>query len=214
MKRKLIILSLPFTLLCEAGQCQKDASAFENNMTLEIASNYIDRGITQTQDQPSVSGSLETKFHGLKASISSGNVSFKDSNAQFELVPQLAYTQDFTNHNLEGSVTVGVQSTLYPNSDAERVNEFHTGFTLDKLSFSHTINADNSNQFYSELGWEHSFENDFSLHIAAGIEKKVGNNLSVSLTKNNITASVHAFEPHSENKTDKKEQKVVFSYAF
>jgi len=146
----------------------KPASWLDNlsgNMTL--ASNYVFRGISQTQNLPAVQGGLTYQFPvGLYANVWGSNVKFQDTNANLELDTIAGWRGDFLQ---DFSYDVNLDRYNYVGEQGLSYNELNSilNYKILQLGFSYSANvyATHRTGKYYLVGLNYDIPAEYLYHI-------------------------------------------------
>lgn len=202
----LAVFALPLTVMAQdsgatADPAQQTSEAAEvpaaageepaSSLTwnLSVTSDYVFRGITQTDFKPAVQGGLDYAFgdSGFYAGVWASNVDFADPDGpDIELDTYVGYSTDLGDDwNVDFSVVHYAYSgerNAYGNLD---YNEFFARTTYrEMLTFTLAYANDYANLDYSSLYFSvagsYDLGNDFSLNAGVGHSKFSGGNGSYS----------------------------------
>jgi len=131
---------------------------------LSFASDYIWRGVSQTQNNPAVQGALTYDIFdtGFYLSLFGSNVDFgEESSAYSEFDYMAGYSHDFNN---DWNVDLGITDYTYPNASENNYAEgyFNLGYKFLTANFAYSANNFNTGTdgYYYGLTAKHElFEN-------------------------------------------------------
>ncbi|WDE12505.1 TorF family putative porin [Thalassomonas haliotis] len=175
MKHKAIPLAIPcllatLTLLGTPAQAVEGLSA-----NVGFTSNYLWRGVSQTDDSAAISGGLDyAAENGFYAGTWVSNVDFSDD-ASYELDFYLGFGGDI-NENI--SYDLGYIYYAYPDSaESDKDNEYDFGEIYAGITFSNITLAANYGVHNDDgAGWA-----DKALYISADAEFEVAEGLTLNL---------------------------------
>ncbi len=148
-------------LSAAAGAAHAEASA---NVTL--ISDYLFRGITQTDHQAALQGGIDwSGSSGLYASLWLSDTDFNPPGEETSGV-EVDLIAGYVHELGESSLDVGFISYQYPNIDAN-LEEVYLGFSTGNLSAKVYYDWDNETT-YLESGYEWTVGEDVTLGIAGG----------------------------------------------
>jgi uncharacterized protein (TIGR02001 family) len=179
------------------------AAMAEVSMNVGATSNYLWRGITQSEDGAAVSGGVDYShesgiYVGLWASsLGAGTISTYGS--------ELDYYAGWAGEFSGVGVDVGYVSYTYPEMDSDEINadfgfsEVYLGASYSMFSAKYSYDSDNENS-YIEAGADIPLPQDYTLGLHAGsYDMDVADDYtdySVSLSKGDITMT---YSDMSEN---------------
>ena len=174
MRSKLtkIGLILAVVIMPSVGKAATEAAEFEISANVAITSDYVWRGVSQTNEDPAIQGGFDISHKsGLYLGVWASNIDFGD--AQMEMDFYAGFAQDFKN-GLD--IDLGVIRYAYPGSPGSKEYDFTElyvglGYSVAKLGlsakFSHspdfTGSLTNESAQYIEAGIEYSLPEDFTL---------------------------------------------------
>jgi uncharacterized protein (TIGR02001 family) len=136
-----------------------------------VDSNYVWRGISQTNNQPAAQGGLSFSplTTGLYGSIWVSNVNFEGNHqqtARVEWEPSIGYADAF---NKNFNYDVGLTRYVYPNGISDNYNEFNAYATYYILTAHLAYSNDNygtgQNGAYYNAGFNYQVPSDYSFHL-------------------------------------------------
>ncbi|QDF29448.1 TorF family putative porin [Halarcobacter anaerophilus] len=183
-KKKSIILSL---IVASSIATYAQAEEIGISTSITAASNYISRGMTQTDDKGAVFGEVTLSYKNFYAGLWASNVDFEDVDADVELDTYIGYATSFDNFNIDASYI----RYYYPNSDDllyydEAVLDL--SYTFDKLTLGAayywgTYTEDDGDKLDYYEGYA-SYDFDVvTAHASAGDYEDLGDNYTIGLTK-------------------------------
>ena len=185
MKISLVTLTVLSALV--SGQAFAGASA-----NIGVTSNYMWRGMTQTQDDPAIQGGLDYSHDsGVYVGTWASNSKF-GNNSGTELDLYAGYKKE-----LKGGMSydVGVIKYAYPDDNSPDFTELYAkaGYKGFNAEVDYTVDREgistNENDVYYALGYNGKLKNDWSYGVKAGRYNVDGGSLSdyshgqVSVTK-------------------------------
>ncbi len=136
-----------------------------------VASNYIWRGITQTQDQAAISGGIDFSGEsGLYAGTWASNVDFGTdaSDAGYELDFYGGYGGEVSGFGYD----VGYILYAYPSLDDSNFSEVYANGSIGDLSFGVAFQVDadftDEDYVYINAGYDFALNDDWGLGLAVG----------------------------------------------
>jgi uncharacterized protein (TIGR02001 family) len=157
----------------------------EFNVDAAITSNYIWRGMTQSQDTPVLQGGFGASFMGLHANLWSSGVTYKEDNKSeiYELDYSAGYTFKYESLELD----VSYCAITYP--DDENLNFSESKITLSssfdniKLGYSYSGALDQNKTYNTDGGNSEALITIGDLDIVYGDYKDVGTYYTISYSK-------------------------------
>ena len=127
------------------------ASAVEISGNVGLSSDYIWRGMTQTNGDAAINGGFDLATdNGFYFGTWSSNAGGSGSNYSMELDVYLGFSGEMGNENM--SYDVGYISVIYPGDDSADFEEAYIGFNIYGLSILYSSGQDSSPD-YSEIGY-------------------------------------------------------------
>jgi len=127
------------------------ASAVEISGNVGLSSDYIWRGMTQTNGDAAINGGFDLATdNGFYFGTWSSNAGGAGSNYSMELDVYLGFSGEMGNENM--SYDVGYISVIYPGDDSADFEEAYIGFNIYGLSILYSSGQDSSPD-YSEIGY-------------------------------------------------------------
>ena len=127
------------------------ASAVEISGNVGLSSDYIWRGMTQTDGDAAINGGFDLATdNGFYFGTWSSNAGGAGSNYSMELDVYLGFSGEMGNENM--SYDVGYISVIYPGDDSADFEEAYIGFNIYGLSILYSSGQDSSPD-YSEIGY-------------------------------------------------------------
>ena len=127
------------------------ASAVEISGNVGLSSDYIWRGMTQTNGDAAVNGGFDLATdNGFYFGTWSSNAGGAGANYSMELDVYLGFSGEMGNENM--SYDVGYISVIYPGDDGSDFEEAYIGFNIYGLSILYSSGQDSSPD-YSEIGY-------------------------------------------------------------
>jgi len=170
----------------EVVVAEEPESALEISANLAITSNYIWRGMTQTNNSPAVQGGLDLGYKGFYLGTWGSNVEFGDTTNNLEADFYAGYAGELAGFGYD----LGYIYYAYPNeSNAFNFDEAYVGLSYDWDSFgvsgkySFGLNSENDTPDYWEVGASAKLPWEVTLAAGYGDYDKVGTNYIVSLAK-------------------------------
>ena len=172
------------------------AAEFESNVA--ISSDYIWRGMTQTNEEPAVSGGFDIAGdNGLYFGTWASNVEFGDD-AALELDWYAGYASEFSNGL---SYDIGYLAYTYPGEDSLDFEEIYLGLGYSYFGYTFSSGQDDSSD-NSELSFTLG---DSGLALVYGDYEDIGEytiisyDLPVSLAGLNVSLSWNDFSAESQS---------------
>ena len=174
----------PVEPVIEMPLVQKEASNLEINANLAITSNYVWRGMTQTDDSPAVHGVIDLGYKGFYLGIWGSNVKFGNTNNSLEADFYAGYAGEAYGIGYD----VGIIQYAYPNdSDALNFEEVYFGlskeFDMVGLAAKYSWGLDNAPDYW-EVDASTNLPADFGLEVGYGDYENSGTHYFATLTKN------------------------------
>lgn len=170
----------------EVVVAEEPESALEISANLAITSNYIWRGMTQTNNSPAVQGGIDLGYKGFYLGTWGSNVEFGDTTNNLEADFYAGYAGEIAGFGYD----LGYIYYAYPNeSNAFNFDEAYVGVSYDWTSFgvsgkySFGLNNENDTPDYWEVGASAKLPWEVTLAAGYGDYDKVGTNYIVSLAK-------------------------------
>lgn len=170
----------------EVVVAEEPESALEISANLAITSNYIWRGMTQTNNSPAVQGGLDLGYKGFYLGTWGSNVEFGDTTNNLEADFYAGYAGELAGFGYD----LGYIYYAYPNeSNAFNFDEAYVGLSYDWDSFgvngkySFGLNSENDTPDYWEVGASAKLPWEVTLAASYGDYDDVGTNYLVSLAK-------------------------------
>ena len=127
------------------------ASAVEISGNVGLSSDYIWRGMTQTNGDAAINGGFDLATdNGFYFGTWSSNAGGAGSNYSMELDVYLGFSGEMGNENM--SYDIGYISVIYPGDDSADFEEAYIGFNIYGLSILYSSGQDSSPD-YSEIGY-------------------------------------------------------------
>ena len=127
------------------------ASAVEISGNVGLSSDYIWRGMTQTDGDAAINGGFDLATdNGFYFGTWSSNAGGAGANYSMELDVYLGFSGEMGNENM--SYDIGYISVIYPGDDASDFEEAYIGFNIYGLSILYSSGQDSSPD-YSEIGY-------------------------------------------------------------
>lgn len=139
------------------------AALAEVTGNIGVTSNYIWRGVTQTNDGPAISGGIDyAHASGLYAGTWASNASWTVP-VSYELDAYVGYAGEM------GAIgyDVGYIAYMYPNASANDFNELYVGASFGDLSAMVSLDTENSNT-YVEAGYDFALPGDWGVGLHVG----------------------------------------------
>jgi uncharacterized protein (TIGR02001 family) len=154
----------------ETTDDKEETSAPELGANVTMTSDYIDRGVTQTQHGGAIQGGLEwTGFSGLTLGVWNSNVRFADSRANLETSSYVEYALGLGN-GWRGSLGA-IFFTYWVDEDRDGW-DFPLKVTWQDFSFQASYSprwrSSTLKTFYLLAGWQRTVIADFKLAASAG----------------------------------------------
>ena len=185
---KKIVLSLVATAVVSTGLFASEASSSEVELSANVAltSNYVWRGMTQTQNSPAIQGGFDLGYNGFYAGVWGSNVDFGGI-ASAEIDLYAGYAGEISGFSYD----IGYCQYTYPNeTDASNFGEaaLSVGYDFGMASASakyyvgvETNDLDPEDGF--EVGVSIPTAMDITLDASYGDYNKVGEYYSIGATK-------------------------------
>ena len=124
---KLIKLSLATALIVTMAFAEEESSEIGISANMAITTNYVWRGMTQSDDSPAIQGGVDLDYKGLYLGVWGSNVEFVGSDASMELDIYAGYSNEIAGIGYD----VGFIQYAYPN-DSKALNFAEVYFGLSK----------------------------------------------------------------------------------
>ena len=191
---KLIKLSLVAAVLA-TGMISAQASEVGVSANMALTSNYVWRGMTQTDDSPAVQGGIDLDWNGIYAGVWGSNVEFGDGKASLEADLYIGFAKEVSGFSFD----IGFIEYMYPNMmDEYNFGEAYVGLGYDfgvvnvgaKYSFgidTHNDVNDIDAEWEPENAWEVSasapLPMEFSIDATYGDYDSLGAYYLVGINK-------------------------------
>ncbi|MGF1548456.1 MAG: TorF family putative porin [Thiotrichales bacterium] len=151
-----------------AGATLATPALAELEANIGVASNYVWRGLTQTDDAAAVSGGLDyTHASGFYAGTWTSNVDFGDKGYEFDVYA------GYAGEAAGFSYDVGYIYYAYPSLDDSNFSELYLtgGYGPISAAINYQVDADftEENYLYFELAGEFELTPDYGLKVFAGV---------------------------------------------
>lgn len=164
-----------------------NASEVETVVNIAGASNYVFRGMTQTNDKAALSLEGIVSYNGFFTGLWTSNIDFEGLDADKELDLYAGYTRDI--YGFETTLTY--TKFMYPNSkDLSNVDETELKviYPIDKLSlggkYSISTYVENDGKSYNYYEGLASYDFDvIKLNTSTGSLKNAGDNYTLGISK-------------------------------
>jgi len=124
---KFIKLSLAAAVLA-TSMLVADESEIGISANIAATSNYVWRGMTQTDNEPAIQGGFDLDYKGIYAGIWGSNINFGDTKASLEADVYVGYTNEIADFSYD----VGYVQYMYPgNMDAYNFGEAYAKLGYD-----------------------------------------------------------------------------------
>ena len=185
---KLVKMSLVAALLASSGLFADETSDIEVSANIALTSNYIWRGMTQSDDSPAVQGGFDLGYKGFYAGVWGSNIDFgegADASAEFD------FYAGYANEIAGIGYDIGYVQYTYPNdTDALNFGEAYLGLSYDfevvaingKYYVGIETNDGDPEDGY-ELGVSVPLPWEISADATYGDYNKIGEYYSIGLTK-------------------------------
>ncbi len=131
---KFIKLSLAAALVATLSYAEDVKSDLEVSANVALTSNYVWRGMTQSDNSPAIQGGFDLGFNGFYAGVWGSNINF-NSKASVEIDTYLGYASEIGKFSYD----IGYCQYMYPNeSDELNFGEAYLslGYDFDIVSVS------------------------------------------------------------------------------
>lgn len=129
---KLVKLTLSVALIAATAFAEEEKSDFGVSANMAITSNYIWRGMTQSNNSPAVQGGVDLEYKGLYAGVWGSNVEFGDGKNSLEADLYAGYKGEIAGIGYD----VGYIQYVYPNmSDEYNFGEAYVGISKEWEKF-------------------------------------------------------------------------------
>lgn len=224
MTRKLSLA----VLLCLSTYSVSSLSANEVEVSgnVGIASNYIWRGMTQTQDDSQVSGGVDLGLNGFYLGTWASNIDFGD-----DADAEVDFYAGYGNSIEDFSYDVSYIYYMYPSSDAEldfQEIAVSVGYDIDALSLgaSYSFGVDTEDDSADTLDYAEgtiSYDFDFvSLNTSYGDYEDTGSNYTVGFSKSidlngnslDLAVTYADFDHDDDSSSDEENVYASVTYSF
>ena len=186
MKKLSLVALLALGTLGSVSTIQ--ASELEVSGNIGASSNYIWRGMTQTNDKSSVNGGADLKYNGFYLGTWASNVDFSAyPNANAEVDAYAGYSNTINDFSYDFSYTKIMYPDSHDESDFDEA-KIALGYTLGDLtlgtSYLQTTYQEwgGHKPYYAEATASYDFK-ILSLDTSYGDYEKTGNNYTVGVSK-------------------------------
>lgn len=223
--KKINNLVLSSVLACGIAS-NVNANEIDVFTTISGTSNYISRGMTQSNEKSAVFGEVTIGYNGFFSGIWASNVEFEGTDADSEIDLYLGYST--TLGNLE--TTASYTRFLYPDSkDIPYLDEaaLELVYPIDNLSIGGKyiwgVYTENDGEKYDYYEGFASYNFDIlTLHTSAGSMEDTGDNFIIGLSKDfelstgslNLDLSYTEFTSDSNSSNDQDHLYATVSYSF
>ena len=139
--------ALVFTLFVALSLTAKTVSAMELGASAALTTDYVFRGISQTDENPAVQASFEAAFeNGIYLSLWGSNVDFDSDEPTLELDYTAGYTWEWAAGR---SLDLGVIYYDYPGGDANE--DYLEGYVVLSIS-DFSVGLNYSDDYFGETG--------------------------------------------------------------
>jgi uncharacterized protein (TIGR02001 family) len=180
---KFIKLSLIISLTLSIFTSSILAKELEFNLNAALTSNYVWRGMTQTQDKAAAQGGVKVTYNGLHANVWGTNVKWKTDKKTD--TSEVDYTAGYTLKYAGMEYDVSYCAFTYPQSInynfAETKISLSSSIDNITLGYSYSIAMDQNKTFNSTNNSEVSISID-KVDIIYGAYDKVGTYYTISYT--------------------------------
>ena len=183
---KLIKLSLAAALLA-TGILAAETSEVGVSANMAMTSNYVWRGMTQSDDSPAIQGGFDLDYKGAYAGVWASNINFGDAEASLEADFYVGYANEISSFSYD----VGYNQYTYPNdTDALNFGEAYAklgyDFEVASVGAAYYLGVE-TDTFDAPDAWELSVSAplpmDFSVDATYGDYDEVGAYYLVGLNK-------------------------------
>jgi len=124
---KLLKMSLVAALFASSTLLAEETSGVEISANVALTSNYVWRGMTQSQDSPAIQGGFDLGYEGIYAGVWGSNVNY-GSNVSLEADFYAGYANEIAGFGYD----LGYIQYVYPNdSDASNFGEAYLALSYD-----------------------------------------------------------------------------------
>jgi len=170
---KLIKLSLAAALVASAIYAEEVKSDLGVSANVAMTSNYVWRGMTQSDDSPAIQGGFDLDYKGLYVGVWGSNVKYTGSDASMEFDAYAGYTNEIAGVGYD----IGYIQYAYPNdSKALNFGEAYIGLSYDfevvEVSAKYSLGIETN-----DLDPENAYEGSVSIPLPMDIsvDGTVGN---------------------------------------
>jgi uncharacterized protein (TIGR02001 family) len=186
-KKLSLIISLTLTVFTSSVL----ADDLKFNLNAAVTSNYIWRGMTQTQDTSALQGGFETSYAGLHAKVWSSSVIWKEDNKSE--TAEVDYTAGYTFKFARMELDLSYCAFTYP--EAKQLNFSESKITLSStidsftIGYSYSAAVDQNDTWNSDAGNTEVLisigkpDSIGELDIVYGDYKEVGTYYTISYSK-------------------------------
>ena len=190
---KLFKLSLAVAVIVSGLYAADEVSEIGVSANVAMTSNYVWRGMSQTQDSPAIQGGFDVDYKGFYLGTWASNVNFGDATNSLEADVYLGYAGEISGLSYD----IGFNEYMYPNQeDAYNFGEayFGLGYDFGVASVGATYyigidthNTDNASDWEPENAWELTVSApipmDMSVDVVYGDYDSLGGYYLVGLNK-------------------------------
>lgn len=219
---KLVKLSLSVALIAATLFAEEEKSDFGVSANMAITSNYIWRGMTQSNNSPAVQGGVDLKYKGLYAGVWGSNVEFGDGKNSLEADLYAGYKGEIAGIGYD----VGYIQYVYPNmSDEYNFGEAYVGISKEwkkfALSAKYSVGVEtddlNPEDFWevgatAVLPYEMGIEAGYGEYHNIGIYYSIG--LNRSFEKFDLSVAYIDFNHDTDSNADEDNIVATVSFAF
>lgn len=173
MKKAVTLALAAGTLAASTFACAEKVGDFDVSMNVGLASDYMFRGVSQTQNKGAIQGGLDVVHStGLYVGTWGSNVDFAAGDASVEMDYYAGYRTSLGDVSLD----LGYLQYTYPDESAIDFGETYAklGYMGVALEVYYSSNSNVSAMqgddaaLYTKLGYSYSFENGISLGASVG----------------------------------------------
>lgn len=184
---KLIKLSLAAFLATASLAVAGNASEVGVSANVAMTSNYIWRGMTQSDDSPAIQGGFDLDYKGFYAGTWGSNVSFGATSMELDLYG--GYSTEISGVGID----VGFIQYAYPKTNKDSgFGETYLGLSYDfdavSIGATYSYAIDTMNNGWTdynnlELSASVPLPQDFAVDVTYGLYTNIGNYYSAGVTK-------------------------------
>lgn len=219
---KLVKLTLSVALIAATAFAEEEKSDFGVSANMAITSNYIWRGMTQSNNSPAVQGGVDLEYKGLYAGVWGSNVEFGDGKNSLEADLYAGYKDELAGVGFD----IGAIQYVYPNmSDEYNFAEVYFGLSKEwekfalSAKYSVGVETDDLNpEDFWEVGASAKLPYEMGIKAGYGEYHNIGTYYSVGLNRSfekfNLSVAYIDFNHDIDSSADEDNIVATVSFAF